>query len=139
MIGVHLDCGVPQSPETLATIAAAGVCLVPSVATIGCAVAAATAYGFRAQMNIQRYGFSDSLTANLADVGLTTLTFVVGGAFAELAGSWGGVAGGIGAYERSAALTNMGRLFPIAYDLPAAFGVSKPAGASGFDALCDPI
>lgn len=99
-----------QHRDTIATIAAIGTCLIPAVGLVGCAVAGALAFGVRAECRVEREGFSKSLTANLADGGLTYLTLGLGGAF-EAAGE--GVPAGL-AYS--------GRLIPAGYDAAAGGG-----------------
>jgi hypothetical protein len=101
---------------TIATIGAAGTCLIPAVGLAGCGYAAAAAFGVRAEQRIDEHGFSNSLGANLTDGALTYLTFALGGAFETLGGPWAGVAG-VGALERSALLSYLGRLFPAGYDI----------------------
>jgi hypothetical protein len=112
---------VVRNRGTIATIAAAGTCLIPAVGLAGCGYAAATAFGVRAQQRVQQHGFSDSLSANLVDGGLTYLTFGLSGAFEALAGPWAGV-GGVGALEASPLLGYLGRLFPAGYDITNLFG-----------------
>ncbi len=107
---------------TLATIGAAGACLAPGLGFAACGYWAAGAFAARASQRIEEHGFSSSLRGNLADAGITILTLGLGGAFETLAGPWAGVAGGIGAYERSAGLSYLGRLIPSGYDITNLFG-----------------
>lgn len=78
---------VQKHPATVLTGAAIIVCIAASFGA--CAVASGAALVARVGSKIQRDGFRDSATANVADILLTGATLGVGGAFESAAGEVG--------------------------------------------------